>query len=93
MEGLRDSSPFFFEKNGGELFGLKVFIQNQEFSALNVYHHPSLKLKHLMEESSWFFSPQSRNILARDLNWDLNETICVAKGKRERDKKNTTERN
>ena len=29
-----------------------------------------------MEESFWFFSPQSRNILAGDLNWDLNETNC-----------------
>ena len=55
---------------------LKVSIQNQEFLALNVYHHLSLKLEHLMEESSWFFSPQSRNILAKNLNWDLNETNC-----------------
>ena len=76
VEGLRDPSPFCFEKNEGGLFGLKVFIQNQEFSALNVYHHPGLKLEHLMEESSWFFSPQSKNILAGDLNWDLNETNC-----------------
>ena len=52
VEELRDPSPFFFEKNEGELFGLKVFIQNQEFSAFNIYHHPGLKLKHLMEESS-----------------------------------------
>ena len=36
VEELKDSSPFFFKKNEGELFGLKVFIQNQEFSALNV---------------------------------------------------------
>ena len=57
VEGLRDPSPFFFEKNEGGLFGLKVFIQNQEFSALNVYHHPGLKLEHLIEESSQFFSP------------------------------------
>ena len=76
MEGLKDPSPFCFEKNEGRLFGLKVFIQNQEFSALNVYHYPSLKLKHLMEESSQFFSPQSKNILAGDLNWDLNKTNC-----------------
>ena len=45
MEGLRDPSPFFFEKNEGELFGLKVFIQNQEFSALNVYCHPGVQIK------------------------------------------------
>ena len=76
MEGLKDPSPFYFEKNKGELFGLKVFIQNQEFSALNVYHHSSLKLEHLMEESSQFFSSQSKNILAGDLNWDLNKTNC-----------------
>ena len=36
VEGLRDPFPFFFKKNEGGLFGLKVFIQNQEFSALNV---------------------------------------------------------
>ena len=76
VEGLKDPSPFCFEKNKGGLFGLKVFIQNQEFSALNVYHHPGLKLEHLIEESSWFFSPQSKNILAGDLNWDLNKTNC-----------------
>ena len=76
VEELKDPSPFCFEKNEGRLFGLKVFIQNQEFSALNVYHHPGLKLKHLMEESSWFFSPQNKNILVGDLNWNLNETNC-----------------
>ena len=76
VEGLKDPSSFFFEKNEGGLFELKVFIQNQEFSALNVYYHSSLKLEHLMEESSWFFSPQSRNILAGDLNWNLNKTNC-----------------
>ena len=74
VEELKDFSPFCFEKNKDGLFGLKVFIQNQEFSAFNVYCHSGLKLKHLMEESSWFFSPQSKNILVKDLNWNLNKT-------------------
>ena len=52
VKGLKDLFSFFFEKNEGGLFELKVFIQNQEFSIFNIYHHPSLKLEHLMEEFS-----------------------------------------
>ena len=55
VKRLRDPIPFFFEKNKGKLFELKVFIQNQEFLTLNVYCHPGLKLKYLIEEFSWFF--------------------------------------
>ena len=45
---------------------------HQKFSTLNVYCHPGLKLEHLIEESSWFFSPRAKIFW----HWDLNKTNC-----------------
>ena len=45
------------------------------YSVLNIYHHPDLKVATILQEVACFFSqnPRSINIFGGDFNWDVKE--------------------
>ena len=45
------------------------------YSILNIYHHPDLKVATISQEATHFFgqNPRSINIFGGDFNWDVKE--------------------
>ena len=75
MEGVKEISPCFFDQTMSGLFGVHVTIGLTNYSVLNIYHHPNLKVATILQEAACFFSqnPRSINIFGGDFNWDVKE--------------------
>ena len=45
------------------------------YSVLNIYHHPNLKVVTISQETTQFFgqNPRNKNIFGGDFNWDVKE--------------------
>ena len=70
MEGVKEISPCFFDQTMSGLFGVHVTIGSTNYSVLNIYHHPDLKVATILQEATHFFSqnPRSINIFGGDFN-------------------------
>ena len=75
MEGVKEIFLYFFDQTMSGLFGVHVTIELMNYSVLNIYHHPDLKVATILQEATWFFSqnPRSINIFGGDFNWDVKE--------------------
>ena len=50
MEGVKEISPCFFDQTMSGLFGVHVTIGLMNYSVLNIYHHPDLKVTTISQE-------------------------------------------
>ena len=75
MEGVKEISPCFFDQTISGLFGVHMTIGLMNYSVLNIYHHPDLKVATILQEATRFFSqnPRSINIFGGDFNWNVKE--------------------
>ena len=57
------------------LFGVYMTIGLTNYSVLNIYHYPDLKVTTISQEATRFFgqNPRSINIFGGDFNWDVKE--------------------
>ena len=55
MEGVKEISPYFFDQTMNGLFEVYVIIELMNYSVLNIYHHPDLKVATISQEVTWFF--------------------------------------
>ena len=70
MEGVKEISLCFFDQTMSGLFGVHVTIGSTNYSVLNIYCHPDLKVAIISQEVARFFSqnPRSINIFGGDFN-------------------------
>ena len=75
MEGVKEISPCFFDQTTSGLFRVYVTIGSTNYSVLNIYYHPDLKVAIISQEATCFFgqNPRSINIFGGDFNWDVKE--------------------
>ena len=75
MEGVKEISPCFFDQTTSGLFEVHVIIKLMNYSILNIYHHPNLKVATILQKATHFFgqNPRSINIFEGDFNWDVKE--------------------
>ena len=75
MEGVKEISPCFFDQTMSGLFSVHVTIGSTNYSVLNIYRHPDLKVATILQEATHFFgqNPRSINIFGGDFNWDVKE--------------------
>ena len=55
MEGVKEISPCFFDQTMSRLFGVHMTIESTNYSILNIYHHPDLKVATISQEATQFF--------------------------------------
>ena len=55
MEGVKEIAPCFFDQTMSGLFGVHVTIELTNYSVLNIYHHPDLKVTTISQEATCFF--------------------------------------
>ena len=58
MEGVKEISPCFFDQTMSGLFGVHVTIGSTNYSVLNIYCHPDLKVATISQEAARFFRPE-----------------------------------
>ena len=70
IEGVKEISPCFFDQTMSGLFGVHVTIGSTNYSVLNIYRHPDLKVATISQEAAQFFgqNPRSINIFGGDFN-------------------------
>ena len=75
MEEVKEISSCFFDQTMSGLFGVHVTIGSTNYSVLNIYCHPDLKVAIILQEAAHFFgqNPRSINIFGGDFNWDVKE--------------------
>ena len=75
MEGVKEISLCFFDQTMSGLFGVHVTIGLTNYSVLNIYCHPDLKVATISQKTTCFFgqNPRSINIFGGDFNWDVKE--------------------
>ena len=56
VEGVKEISPCFFDQTMSGLFGVHVTIGLTNYSVLNIYYHPDLKVATILQEAARFFS-------------------------------------
>ena len=55
MEGIKEISLCFFDQTVSGLFGVHVTIGLTNYSVLNIYHHPNLKVATISQKATCFF--------------------------------------
>ena len=52
MKGVKEISPCFFDQTMNELFEVYVTIGLMNYSVLNIYCHPDLKVSTILQEAT-----------------------------------------
>ena len=75
MEGVKEISPCFFDQTMSGLFEVYVTIGSINYSVLNIYHHPNLKVATISQKATCFFGQNSKsiNIFGGDFDWNVKE--------------------
>ena len=75
MKGVKEISFCFFDQTISGLFGVHVTIGSTNYSILNIYCHPDLKVVIISQEAIQFFGQNSRsiNIFESDFNWNVRK--------------------
>ena len=72
---MKEISPCFFDQTISGLFRVYVIIGLMNYSVLNIYYYPDLKVVTILQEATWFFGQNSKriNIFEGNFNWDVRE--------------------